>query len=496
VGGLSAAELETLRAGLRDPVLFARLFGGRRLYAYQAEVLRAIVEAVVHRRGGAFVVIFPRQSGKNELQAHLAAYLLTLFSQSEAELVAVSPTWKPQAETAMRRLERVLGKNLLLQGRWQKEGGTSYRVGGARVSFLSAEPSASVVGATASLLLWCDEAQDVLPEKWDKDFAPMAASTDAVRVFWGTAWTETTLLARMRREAEAAQAAGGPRRVFLLTAEAAGRENPAYRRHVAEQVARLGRTHPLVRTQYFSEEVAEVGGLFGGDRLARMQGPEEAESEPLAGALYALLVDVGGEAREAGSTDHDATAALIVRVEPGAAGTRYCAVARRRWTGASPVTLHAELTAWADEWRVAQVVIDATGVGAGLAAFLERSLPGRVQPFVFSQKSKSELGWAFLGLVDGGRWQDVTRRDEPLTRRFWEEVGACRGELGSGPGRTLTWGVPDGTRSPSSGQAVHDDLLIAAALTARLEGITWATGGAPLQVAGIDPLTAMDQEAL
>ena len=40
-------------------------------------------------------------------------------------------------------------------------------------------------------------------------------------------------------------------------------------------------------------------------------------------------------------------------------------------------------------------MIDATGLGAGLASFLGNALGGGiVVPFVFTQKSKSDLGWA------------------------------------------------------------------------------------------------------
>ena len=161
-------------------------------------------------RGGAdltIVVMFPRQSGKNELQAQLETYLLMLYSEDGGELVKVSPTWKPQAQNAMRRLERVLEKNLLTRGRWEKASGYLYRVGQAQMAFFSGAPEANIVGATASLLLEVDEAQDVSIEKYDRAIAPMAASTNATRVLWGTAWTGDTLLARELKAAREAEIA-------------------------------------------------------------------------------------------------------------------------------------------------------------------------------------------------------------------------------------------------------------------------------------------------
>ncbi len=104
-------------------ILFAEHASGLRLRSYQEQVARSVVDSIVNRRGLTFVVIFPRQSGKNELQAQIETYLLTLFSTLEAEIVKVSPTWKPQSFNAMRRLERVLQRNLLTRFQWRKEQG-------------------------------------------------------------------------------------------------------------------------------------------------------------------------------------------------------------------------------------------------------------------------------------------------------------------------------------------------------------------------------------
>ena len=238
---------------LRESDLFSRL-GGRKLRAYQSEVAGAVIDSVLNQRGLSLAVMFPRQSGKNELQAQLEAYLLLLHHTQDVEIVKVSPTWRPQSLNAMRRLERVLrSQPLAEQVGWARENGYMIRVGRARISFFSGEAQSNIVGATASLLLEVDEAQNVGIEKFDTQIAPMAASTDATRVFWGTAWTVDTLLARELRAAQRIEAGDGLRRVFRRDALEIGQVVPAYARFVAGQVERLGREHPSVRTQYFSE---------------------------------------------------------------------------------------------------------------------------------------------------------------------------------------------------------------------------------------------------
>jgi hypothetical protein len=475
---------KALKAVLADIVLFCWYFSGIRLREYQQAVARSIVESVMQDRGDSFVVMFPRQSGKNELQAQIEAYLMLLFSGLDGELVKASPTWKPQSQNAMRRLERVLSRNRITQRLWGKEQGYIYRVGQARQYFLSGDPTSNVVGATATVLLQCDESQDMRIDKWDKDFAPMAASTNATRVFWGTAWTSRTLLARELRAARQAEAEDSRQRVFVITAEEVAREVPAYEKFVQGQIQKLGRNHPLVKTQFFSQEIDAQGGLFPPERRALMVGNHERAFEPLAGRNYALLVDVAGE-DQAGSDqglgglanpNRDSTACTIVEVDLAkledelTRAPTYRVVNRRGWTGVKHANLYGEIKALAEHWGVPYLVIDATGVGAGLASFLEKALPGRVIPLVFNARSKSDLGWDFLSVVETGRFKDHSPNG-PERVEFWRQLVFV--EYQSNEHQTLRWGVPAGSRDPATGELVHDDWVLSAALCALLDKQTW-----------------------
>jgi len=532
---------------VNNPVDFARL-GEFILRRYQRGVMEAVCRSALERQGRSFVVLFPRQSGKNELQAQIEAFLLYRLRFEGAEMVKVSPTWKPQSQNAMRRLERVLRANLATRDKWSKESGYIYSIGRARILFLSGAPETNIVGATASTLLEVDEAQDVEITKFDRDIAPMAASTDATRVFWGTAWTSLTLLAR---ELEAARridlsdrGAEGPT-AFVLTADDVAAEVPAYGRYVARQVKRLGRQHPLVRTQYYSETIDGQGGLFPPWRVHKMV-VEEAPAWEEKGLVYALLLDVGGEeTQEAGSLEgfeegppsapagignqgraayqpalwplpglpgeasaaqrsggrRDATALTVVAVElaglrdPDLRAPVYHPVERRLWVGTAHSELYGEIRAVAAAYRARKVVVDATGVGAGLASFLERALPGKVTRFLFSAASKSQLGWNFISLVDAGRWVERRAPEDALQRLFLQQLAACQFEVLPGPQQTLRWGVPETARDPLNGALLHDDLLISAALSSELDRQDWrapATGGREAGIVqGKDPLEGM-----
>ncbi len=510
-----AERAETSRALadlLRDAPRFIAEASLLPLRAYQLAVAQAVLDSVLQRRGLSFVVMFPRQSGKNELQAQLEAYLLLLFSEAGAEIVKVSPTWKPQSLNAMRRLQRVLETNRLTGPLWRKESGYIYRVGRARIFFLSGAPETNIVGATAGTLLEVDEAQDVTIAKFDKDIAPMAASTNATRVFWGTAWTASTLLARELRAARAAEQEDGIRRTFVLTADEVGDEVPAYRTFVNEQVRRLGRTHPLVRTQFFSEELDSGGGMFTAARRQLMTGSHPPLDAPQPGKAYALLLDAAGadEGVAAGSAElanpaRDAAALTVVEVDTATQevlrAPTYRVVHRRTWLGEPHPALFSQLAALAEHWRARWVVMDATGVGAGLAGFLEKALPGRVIPFTFNTATKSALGWGFLAVVDSGRFRDFALPpgqehcpQAELQEWFRRQVESAQMTVLEGPERRMRWNVPDSARHPQTGAPLHDDLLISAALCWRLDDLPWTSGAPALAVRAPDPLRQMERE--
>ena len=501
-----------IRRMSRDVILFTRHGSGVNLRDYQEKVARAIVESVIFGDGLTFVVVFPRQSGKNELQAHIECYLLALTHQTGAEMVKVSPTWKPQSLNAILRLERVLERNLVCRELWKKEHGYIYRLGAAKIVFLSGALASNVVGATASSLLQCDEAQDVLTSKWDKDFAPMAAATNATTVFWGTAWTGHTLLARELRVAREAQKKDGIRRVFYLTAQEVAQEVPSYGHYVAGQIAKLGRNHPLVKTQYFSEEIDAQAGMFPAERQSLMKGDHPRRREPRDdSAHYVFLIDVAGE--DEGAVDviselekgklrnpaRNVTALTIVEVDISTLSDdlvkapTYRVQDRRAWTGVPHTTIFRDINELAELWRPRFTIVDATGVGTGLASFLVRAMRrGTVRPYVFTPKTKSDLGWNFLAVCDTGRFKDHHGpQGSPEYNEFWNQLQYVQYEALEN--QTLRWSVPDGTRDLSTGELVHDDWVLSAALCALLDEEDWYVHGPTFIIRPPDPLLGMDR---
>src|SRR5207302_6397988 len=161
-------------------------------------------------------------------------------------------------------------------------------------------------------------------------------------------------------------------------------------------------------------------------RRGQIRGDHPRQRSATAGKQYALLVDVAGADETSdgwraasgewlgvsgelsrANRDRDATALTVVEVDlsslddPLVLRPAYRVVDRRSWVGTPHPQLYAAISDLArNVWSARWVVVDATGVGAGLAGFLGQALPGKVVPFVFTAQSKSRLGWDYLGMID------------------------------------------------------------------------------------------------
>jgi hypothetical protein len=489
-----------VRHFLSDIRLFSRLVVGRPLRGYQLEPAQAILDSVLKGRGLSFAVVFSRQAGKNELSAQLEAYLLNLFRRKGGFIVKAAPTYQPQLINSKLRLEETLD-NPWNRAHVRSRQGYMIFLDRAACLFLSADPSARVVGATASILLECDEAQDVNEEKWEVEFTPMAASTNATRVFYGTVWTSKTMLARKMRELSREEQGDGRRRVFLVGWEEVAAEVPAYGEHVRKEIARKGRHHPMIKTQYFLEEIDSEGRMFDDRRQGLMQGDHGRMGGPESDRVYVATLDVAGEDEEATGDElraakprKDLTVGTVFEVDlstirdPLLAAPSYSVVDVFCDVGTKHTLLYGKLRAYFEHWGVRWIVADASGVGAGLVSFLSsrQAFGPKVVPFQFSPpKRKSDLGWDFLTVVETGRFKMFRDDGSADWREFWLQVEECRYEVSEGEEKRMKWGVVD--------PKVHDDRVLSAALVAELDKVKWSLPGSSVVIEARDVLEEIDE---
>jgi hypothetical protein len=187
-----------------------------------------------------------------------------------------------------------------------------------------------------------------------------------------------------------------------------------------------------------------------------------------------------------GNPGRDSTTLTIVAIDLSTLETlkrpAYRVLARHAWTGQNHLAVFGSLKNLVEQWKPAHIVIDATGVGEGLWAMLDRFFPTRVIPVKFTAQEKSEIGWRFLSIIETGRFHDPNPSDEVRL-----QYSRCISEILPGPAKNLRWGVPDGTRGPD-GELIHDDYILADSLTAILDRLEWSIPFEPFLIHPPDPL--------
>ena len=435
------------------------------LRPYQLQIAKAILRSVQDGKGLSFSVMIARQGGKNELSAWLEAVLLSAAAHDGGSAIKATPTFHPQARISISRLQDTLRRSRIY---YEFQHGNLFAVGRARQLFLSSHPTSNVLGNTASLLLEIDESQDVSPDKFNRDFMPMGASSNTTTVHYGTAWDDHSLLEQVKQSNIELERADGIRRHFEFDWKAVARYNPHYKRYVEAERLRLGSDHPLFRSQYCLVPVTGKGRFIDHNRQALLRGSHHRISAPVAGQTYVAGVDLAGESEQsdnlqfkANAPFKDSTVVTIgeLRSTNGGHGSPLPSVRVVEhfwWTGLPQTENFSRLLHILSEvWGCRRVVVDATGIGAGVADFLRKSIgPSIVKPFTFTARSKSDLGFDLLAAINSGRLQTYKPDGSPESTEFWSQISKARRTVR--PNQTINFFV-----DPAQG---HDDFLSSLAL--------------------------------
>lgn len=465
----------------RSMRLFSRDIVGVPLHRYQHSWADYVLEVAVTGRNEVVTVEMPRQSGKNETSAQLEAALLARLGRKGGSIVKCAPTWKPQIVNSKLRLEQRAAQ---VQARlpflaYRSRMGYMMECGRAVLAFLSADPGASVVGATASTLMEVDEAQDVDKAKFEKDFSPMRASTGAPIVAYGTTWTDDTLLESFKRDIQDGRTPG---RVIRVLPDQVADENPAYGDFVDSEVARKGRNHPLIKTQYFLEPLDTGGRAIPPQALRLMAGEHQPRQRRTNEHQIVAGIDFAGADENAGSLEalvqgstRDSVALTVgeltwMVVADGVYEPVVRIVARYEWQNQHPASLQGVLfdVLW-NRWRVDVCICDETGVGETNTRFLQRAINKPSREHIIGVKfdgawnTDTTLASEYMATVLGARLFDYQSPTGSMAdagqeiadphdadRRAWWQRGHARLEARAGQRFRLRVPQNEG----------HDDILL------------------------------------
>jgi hypothetical protein len=107
-------------------------------------------------------------------------------------------------------------------------------------------------------------------------------------------------------------------------------------------------------------------------------------------------------------------------------------------------------------WNTRNVCVDATGICAGIAAFLQAARPTRGEPVIFTSVEKSRLGYEFLAATETGRFLLYPEDGNQERRDCVEQLQNTQYEFRAN--EIMSW---------SAAKAGHDDYVVSAALWAR-----------------------------
>jgi hypothetical protein len=303
----------------------------------------------------------------------------------------------------------------------------------------------------------------VTADKFNKEFRPMASTTNATSVLYGTAWDDTTLLEQTKLMNLELESRDGIRRHFEYPWEHCAESNPAYAAYVEAERDRLGSNHPLFTTQYDLKPLTGGGRLLTPAQLAQLQGqhPRELARGPAA-VVYVAGLDIAGEAAPADlmARGHDETVLTIARVTHQQGRQRplpiVSVVSATRWRGTPHSTLYDEIGDVLEHtWGIRIVAVDATAMGEAAAILLARRLgQHRVIAYRYTEHSKSHLGYELQAAANTNRltiWQaDGSQEHRELLR----QLTLCRAVYK--PNRSMQFFL-----NPDEG---HDDMVNSLAL--------------------------------
>ena len=174
--------------------------------------------------------------------------------------------------------------------------------------------------------------------------------------------------------------------------------NTHYKRCPKAQRLSLGSDQSPPRPQYCLVPVTGNGRFLNSNRLALLRGQHRRISAPVPGRIYVAGIDLAGESEQPGDVrlqgfkpTQDSTVVTIGELQmlDDGFGSRLPAltvVEHHWWTGKPHTETFSGLVhLLKNVWGCRRVVVDATGIGAGVAAFLRKNIgPSIVVPFTFT----------------------------------------------------------------------------------------------------------------
>jgi hypothetical protein len=249
--------------------------------------------------------------------------------------------------------------------------------------------------------------------------------------------------------------------------------NVAYKKAFENQVARLGKDHIAIQTQYLLNFVDSIGAFFSAEQLARMYNNSyKMRIGPKPGGIYLFSIDVAGQEEEVTTVDEgvnqdkrDSTDVIIGELQPDGVVVPVCFY---HFTGEAHTTQRNTILSIIRHWGCIGGICDATGIGEPLAYFLIEQLPRlEIEAYKFKSagdENKSKLGYLAYSFVKEGKIQLPNRPvNDAQQAELWDEAKYQLENLirVAKKQQTINYYVPVNAKPRKPGHVPHDDIVMA-----------------------------------
>jgi len=416
----------------------------RPLRGPQTEIIRKI-EAHIHNHDGNIMTIkSARQTGKNEVSAilHRRHLLRRQHSPFYQCWIRTAPTHKPQVVNSKKRLREHLNLSasniirhpLFARERLSKEEGYIWRLGNAAVEFLSSGPHSNVVGATASTCLDMDEAHKIDKDKFDEDFAPFTADTNAGTLLWGVGGNGMDTL---QWYIDSNHDQKKDHLNLCFPCDVWMEIHPPYAAHVEGRVNVLGWDHPIIMTQYRLLSIAARGRFINPKQaMGLFKSKHHRCKSPRHGRRYQMTVDVAAGNEEFNpdnllegfeDVDTDSSSVIIYETTDEMSQNGIFPIVNIVdviWLTGTDIGIDEDVVESAIKlWNPEKVAIDGVGVGRQLAENMTRKFgPSMIKMYIASDTDVSEDCFGTLARLNADSIKMFMNDDSPEWREFEKQV--------------------------------------------------------------------------
>jgi len=438
---------------------FGKILTGIPLYRYQEAMAYRIIYAVITLEGTTVSMLLSRQSGKSETLAFVIntlSVILPAISSYFPELSTFENGLKvglfaPQSDQVFMTYNRALLR-LNTSNASMVMGDPDLQVGlekstkyfltnGSEMTGQVASKQSKIEGASYHLII-CEEAQDLDTYIVQKSIEPMVSAYNGTIVKCGTTgtqkndfWYEIEYNKKVSRGlkdhrldlhfqynykaifADKRYQYQKDGKIFHLL----------YEKDVSKKEQKWGRESQAFKLSYALEWDMDSGMLINDKQWSQMQNRKMSLGNFTERDFMVAGIDIG---KEINSTV--ITIGKFVYVEDdGDTVLKRHVVAWHELRGLDYEQQHFAIVQILQDYNVASVSIDYTGVGKAVVDRLEYSIGEfiHINPFTFSRQSKSDMWYNMLSLIDSKALvipASKASQDTPEWQRFCEQLTNCK----------------------------------------------------------------------